>query len=761
MHSFSFKQKNSPAPPQKKRFLAAVLGAILSFCLYAEADPQLHLTEEETEFLREHPVLTVVCDPNWAPLEYYSTARKKSEYSGITISVLRRMGELLGTELVFIPTENYFQSVDLIQTGHADIITGYSSRLRLFSDINYTGGFFSVPFVLASMDGRAPSPGDVIALSTIDGKELLSLYQLYPPHEYRYQFHETPEEALRRFSSGKCNFIVANTYELSDHADIDGNYLEFPLNISYLQQFGVSPRLGQEAVGALTKAYRHISSQEFDQLVRTSQTERQNMLNAAVWRKQLYIAISVVATLLLLLALGGTAITLSMKRKIRSIEYDELTNTPTFAKFKHDVRLILSHAKPNEYIFLSLDIDDFKFINDSYGFSKGNLLLVELSQHFMDELKSKEMVCRFYADNFIFFMRNPGLLPLIEDQVFQLSNVDERIKMLLPEGHPLKFSTSVYYITDPQGDIASMIDKANLARKVGKKRFSTHRVTEYTKEMDNDNEWKKEITLTMNKAVENQEFKVYYQPKFRFSDARIIGAEALVRWENPKWGLLSPDRFIPLFENNGFIQKIDFYVFNEVCSLLDSWSRSGPNGTCPEPLTISFNLSRYHLYNPDLINDLTEIVNRYSITPCHIEVELTETIMFDNQKRLVKTMNEIKKAGFTISVDDFGSGYSSLNLLKDMPADVLKLDKQFLSNVPENTKESIIINSVIEMAKKLKLTTVAEGVETKKQSDLLRDMGCDIAQGFYYARPMPQEEFIALLKKSFLIKDLNVNAPLG
>ena len=197
-------------------------------------------------------------------------------------------------------------------------------------------------------------------------------------------------------------------------------------------------------------------------------------------------------------------------------------------------------------------------------------------------------------------------------------------------------------------------------------------------------------------------------------------------------------------------QKIDIYVFERVCKFLSDWNTMGPGGSCPNPITISFNLSRYHLYNPDLISTLTTIFNKYDVSPSHVEVELTESIMFDNSKKLISVMNDIKKAGFSISVDDFGSGYSSLNLLKEIPADVLKLDKEFLSKADDDKRENIIITSVIEMAKKLKMTTVAEGIETKKQSDLLRDMGCDVAQGYYYAKPMPEREFLALLYKSFL-----------
>ena len=179
---------------------------------------------------------------------------------------------------------------------------------------------------------------------------------------------------------------------------------------------------------------------------------------------------------------------------------------------------------------------------------------------------------------------------------------------------------------------------------------------------------------------------------------------------------------------------------------MDSWNKNSRSKTFGEPITVSFNLSRYNLYNSNLTPTLKKIASQYDIGPNSVEIELTEGIVFDNKKKLINVINSLKEAGFKVSVDDFGSGYSSLNILKDMPADVIKLDKEFLSSVPENTKESIIITSVIEMAKKLNITTVAEGVETKIQSDLLRKIGCDIAQGFYYAKPMQEKDFLKVLE---------------
>ena len=462
------------------------------------------------------------------------------------------------------------------------------------------------------------------------------------------------------------------------------------------------------------------------------------------------IAVCIAVACVAAASLAALIILYNLKKSVRSIELDDITGLPTFAKFKHDVRQILRNANPDEYMFLMLNVDNFNFINDSYGFSRGNLLLLELANHFSSQLQDGEILCRYYADTFILFTKNPQLLPLIEERVYQMTTMPRQIQELLPTRYTLTFSTSVYYITDPSGDLTNMIDKANIARKIGKENVLTHRVMEYTKAMDEENELKKEITLSMDKAIENKEFEVYFQPKVYFDNGKIMGAEALIRWNKPDRGLMTPDSFVPLFEHNGFIQKIDISVLEEVCHFLDDWSHAAPDGTCPMPLTISFNLSRTHLMNPNLIRDLQRIVSKYNILPNHIEVELTETVMFENKKRLIRAMNDMKRVGFSISVDDFGSGFSSLNLLKDMPADVIKLDKGFLSDGENNSKEAVIITSVIDMAKKLNMKTVAEGVETKEQAQFLRTMGCDIAQGFYYARPMPKKDYLAMLEEEYL-----------
>ena len=437
------------------------------------------------------------------------------------------------------------------------------------------------------------------------------------------------------------------------------------------------------------------------------------------------------------------------------IDIDSISGLYTPNKFKDEAQKILLQATSNEYSFVCIDINNFQYLADTLGRDTANAVLKALGDNFKKVAPKDSLLCRRYADNFVMLIHSTAL-PVIEDYVLSMIEVVSKMGSLLPLYYTLEFSSGVYPIKNTDEDIEIMLHKANSARKEGLNSINPGRVSVYDDELSISTEHEKEIIFDMNRAFEANEFVAYYQPKFSFSDGKIIGAEALVRWNHHEKGILLPGYFVPLFEKNGFISKIDLKVFESVCQFLDKWNKSGIDGTCPTPITISCNLSRYQLYNPSFAKEYSEVASKYQIEPSKVELELTESLMMDNKKRLLKAMNEIKKAGFDISIDDFGAGFSSLSLLKDLPARVLKLDREFLANTAtsesenndEKLKDRIIVTSVIDMAKKLQMTTVAEGVEEKSQADFLKEMGCDIAQGFLYAKPMNEEEFWQLLQKN-------------
>ncbi len=280
-----------------------------------------------------------------------------------------------------------------------------------------------------------------------------------------------------------------------------------------------------------------------------------------------------------------------------------------------------------------------------------------------------------------------------------------------------------------------LIDRANIAAKVKGK--YEHSYSFFNEDTRNRLYKEKRLEDNMNKALEKGEFIVYYQPKYSLGDVNEIeGAEALIRWNSPEFGFISPIDFIPLFEKNGFIVNIDMFVFEEVCKTLNKWINKGYT-----PVPISVNMSRVHLYRDNFIENITDLISKYNISPEFIELELTESVVFDNLNILIDIMKKIKEIGFLISMDDFGSGYSSLNLLKDLSFDILKLDRGFLIETTDTKRGKIIISKIVEMAKAIDIKVICEGVETYEQVEFLKEIGCDKVQGYLFAKPMVLDEF--------------------
>ena len=262
----------------------------------------------------------------------------------------------------------------------------------------------------------------------------------------------------------------------------------------------------------------------------------------------------------------------------------------------------------------------------------------------------------------------------------------------------------------------------------------------YTRRMSEEIEKEQRIVNSMKHALEDEQFILYLQPKYELLDNQVAGAEVLVRWQSRERGMVSPGEFIPVFERNGFITKLDCYVWEKTCMMLRKWIDEGKN-----PRPVSVNLSRVSLYNPKLVETICGLVEKYDIPRYLFQLELTESAYTSNPKVVQETMQRLQNEGFSILMDDFGSGYSSLNVLKDIDVDVLKMDMRFLSDTDKRRRGENILMSVVRMAKWLNMPVVAEGVERREQADFLRSIGCEYVQGFYFAKPMPVEDYEKLV----------------
>lgn len=449
-------------------------------------------------------------------------------------------------------------------------------------------------------------------------------------------------------------------------------------------------------------------------------------------------------TAIIIVLLAAVLIYVISKRKRKErmllLNTDELTGLPGKQQHRLQVSEILKESKRN-YAYVSCDVIDFKCFNEAFGYDCGTETLRRIALIWKDHLRKNEALTRVSEDHFCMLLEFDSTVAL-ENRLRKLFlKTSDEIQNDRGGKHRLSFRSGVYVIEGVQ-NINVIRARAEMARMQAEQCHCTA-VMFYDKENVRKRLREKELENDIKSAVETGELLVYFQPKFDVMSEKVIGAEALVRWNHPERGMLYPESFIPLCEANGFICTIDFYVLEEVCKRIRMWKDSG----C-KPVKISVNFSRMHLAHSDFVEKLKNVLITYDVDPSYVEIELTESIAYGEVETLVNVMKQVKAAGFGLSMDDFGSGYSSLNLLREMPLDVLKLDKDFFGEYEENTgREKKIIHHIISMAKDLDITVLAEGVETEQQKDFLKESRCDIIQGYYYAKPMPVDKFSTYLNQ--------------
>lgn len=408
-----------------------------------------------------------------------------------------------------------------------------------------------------------------------------------------------------------------------------------------------------------------------------------------------------------------------------------LKNLSKQKQFKRNVNNLL-FSSSRDIGFIQFDICKFKIINDLYGEKFGDEILAFILRQLKDLCQKEQFFINLRSDVFMVVMEY--------DQEEELTEFIQTLdaKICCFKNVKLHISYGIYTAGDKNMELRQMEDRAAMARKAAKDNILTNIL--FYKEQFKDSLYnRKFIEENMQAAITERQFMMYLQPKYSIAKNEIIGAEALVRWRHPERGMIYPNQFIPIIEENGFIKKVDHYIWAEACHFIKKCETAGISA-CP----ISVNVSRIHLSDNECIQILTDMIKSNDIPKELLELEITETA---DDHQISRKALQLKEEGFTLLMDDFGSGYSSLNILLETPFDVIKLDKKFIENMMVSTKGRLILEQVVSMANKLGLGLLAEGVETKEQVELLQNIGCDHVQGYYYAKPMPEDEFFALLKK--------------
>lgn len=422
---------------------------------------------------------------------------------------------------------------------------------------------------------------------------------------------------------------------------------------------------------------------------------------------------------------------------VNELQRDRLTGLYSRNTFIEKASAMIAEKEPGYYVIGCFDIDGFKLVNDQFGTSKGDEVLCNLAGIFESCFEELGGICsRMMADEFAALYPNSLKdSEQIERSRIQAAKADGTIP-------PISFSIGRYVVDDLTLPVSAMYDRAALAMSSVKGRYDVH-VAQFDESMRDQIIAEQQIVTEMNHALETGQFEAWYQPQYDHSTCELVGAEALARWRHPQRGLISPGEFIPVFERNGFIYELDKYIWEQTCSNLHDWSVAGCN-----PLPVSVNISRADVYRPDLVDVLTGLIETYQIPVELLRLEITESAFSKSTDQIIQVVRRLVDIGFTVEIDDFGSGYSSLNTLKDVPAQIIKLDMMFLRSTEDSQRGGNIVESVVRMAKWLGMSVIAEGVETQNQADFLKSIGCFLVQGFLYARPMPCTEFEALASKS-------------
>lgn len=420
---------------------------------------------------------------------------------------------------------------------------------------------------------------------------------------------------------------------------------------------------------------------------------------------------------------------------VSQLQYDQLTGLFTKEYFYKQANDILAAGTGKEYDIVCSDIENFKLVNDIFGIVSGDSLLRKVGMACKEWVTDTGICCHLNADQFACLLeRRMYSHELFADICRRISNLFSLKNIAMKWG--------VYAIEDRTLPVEAMCDRALLATRSIKGQYGKYYAV-YDDALRSRLLEEQSITDSMESALATGQFEIWLQPQYRIIDNALAGAEALVRWNHPDQGILPPSAFIPLFEKNGFISRLDQFVWDRACALLKRWDDLGYPS-----LPVSVNVSRADIYNIDLPCILTTIVKKYGLKVSRLPLEITESAYTEDPEQIIEMAEYLKRLGFSIEMDDFGSGYSSLNMLNQLSLDVLKLDMHFIRNETSKPDNQGILSFVMEIARSLGLSVVAEGVETKEQLEHLRKIGCDYAQGYYLAKPMTCRDFERLLSET-------------
>jgi len=416
--------------------------------------------------------------------------------------------------------------------------------------------------------------------------------------------------------------------------------------------------------------------------------------------------------------------------------FNELTGAPNLVSFKQRAKKLINDHPEKIYSMVRFNVDKLSLLNEIYSYEIGDKILKCVTLALRESVdETKEAYGNAYGDRFFMLIESGSF----DEIARRRAEFEKCFYGCMNDSitYKLRFPSGWYILEKGETDLSSVIGKVSFAHLIARQtKLANNEIQCYDDEMKRAAIYEKEIEDKMHESLARGDFKMFLQPKYYIKDEKLAGAEALARWDLDGV-VISPVLFIPIFEKNGFVIKLDMFMFEQACMFLRNLLNIEIH-----PIKISVNFSRFHLSNPEFVSELCDIADKHGVPHTLLEIELTESAMLEDRRALVSVLDKLHENGFTLSIDDFGAGYSSLSLLKDFFVDVVKFDRSFLESSRDVERAWQVISSIIFMARKLNIVIVAEGVETKEHFDKLKEMECDMIQGYYFSKPVSSEVFI-------------------
>lgn len=700
-------------------------------------------TKEERKYIEQAKTIVVSYDPAFAPLSYQD--EKTGEFKGVTADIFEFIAENCGLTFEF-EAHSQSEALELVRQGKIDALC-LSDGDYLWdgkNNINSTIYYLSTPTSMITRSGS--EEWKVMALP--EGYHLSETVEKDNP-DCEIQMYPSVEECLKAVQKGEADVTYINTQVAGFLLDKASNR---SLNAATLGQYmnkmciGVSASADPSLFSVLNKCIQYLPVEEADSFMVKNSTDAKNISIAEFLGLHIWLVaggISLILGIIIFLISVNLRNELHKNRRIQELLYkDDLTGLDSINGFNRKWTGIKQKALSKEYAILYGDICQFKLINDNFGFAVGDDVLRMLAKVLQHGMGDDEVCCRISADNFAVLMQYESWKKLMNRLEAVVSGLDDWRREHTEIPYKINVVFGVYPIDRKEDrDLSQMLDFANYAKHYAKEPPGRLAVL-YDEKMRMQAKLARLLESGLERALKEDEFEVFYQPKVSIEDGTVIGSEALVRWNHPTEGFLMPGTFIPLFEKNGMVQKVDFWVFEDVCRTMHRWKSQGK-----VLLPVSCNFSRIHFVQPDFTEHICSVADEWGIPHHLLEIEITESALIEESGIIEAVLPQIKELGFKIAIDDFGSGYSSLGQLQRLPADVLKLDRSFVCRGITGKREQTVIKSMIVIARELGMKVICEGVENQTQSDILRELGCHYIQGFYYYRPMNCKDYEMLIGK--------------